>query len=219
MSYSFLAEFDLLRESREEVREKPWATAVAREALDAFFKTLRADEMLIQVSTEMVRLLTYMRDEDEYLKLAIELYEPFQPDIAHAIRQQALFKKRVHVQHQRRIRRIEKLSGYAEAVEDVERLKGRGAASAHAGVRAEHREGFELSALRARVKAAHPESARARASSDTDRPMVSNFKDSGDEFDDDDSDWEMADNDDEREPEEKAVDIALLLSELSLAGG
>ncbi|KAF8895674.1 hypothetical protein CPB85DRAFT_1202072, partial [Mucidula mucida] len=60
VSYSFLAEFDLLRESREEVRKKPWATAVAREALDAFFKTLRADETLIRVSTEMVRLLTYM---------------------------------------------------------------------------------------------------------------------------------------------------------------
>lgn len=97
MSYSFLAKFNLLRNSREEVREKPWATAVAREALDTFFKTLRADETLIRVSTEMVRLLTYMRDEEEYLNLAVELYKSFQPDIVHAIRQQALFKKRVHV--------------------------------------------------------------------------------------------------------------------------
>ncbi len=112
------------------------------------------------------------------------------------------------------------MRGYAAAVEGVEQLKGRGLASARPGVRAEHREGFELSSLHATVAAARPPIAPGSTSDVTDCMAVIELEDKEDGgASNDDSEWEMMDHDDDREPEERAVDIALQLAEMSLAGG
>ena len=42
LEYVFIGEFDLLRESRFDILEKPWARPAACEALSAFFKSAAA---------------------------------------------------------------------------------------------------------------------------------------------------------------------------------
>ena len=41
MGYTFLADFDLLRDTRQDIRSRPWATPAGRLALDNYFKVLR----------------------------------------------------------------------------------------------------------------------------------------------------------------------------------
>lgn len=65
VDFSYLSEFDILRETREDVREKQWATPQNRLLMTRFFKYIHAEEELDRVHVEVKQLLTYMVDEEE----------------------------------------------------------------------------------------------------------------------------------------------------------
>lgn len=44
VEYAFLSDFDLLRDTRQDIRSRPWATPAARLAMDQAFKLRRAKE-------------------------------------------------------------------------------------------------------------------------------------------------------------------------------
>jgi hypothetical protein len=67
VEYGFLADFDLLRDTRQDIRARPWSTPAARQAMDGYFKLLRADEEILRLNVEIPRFLTFIRDEDTYL--------------------------------------------------------------------------------------------------------------------------------------------------------
>ncbi|KAJ7239447.1 hypothetical protein C8J57DRAFT_1528105 [Mycena rebaudengoi] len=58
-----LAEFDLLRDTRNNVREQPWAQPARREAMILYFGIKRAQEEIRRLNMEIRRLITYMLDE------------------------------------------------------------------------------------------------------------------------------------------------------------
>jgi len=64
VEYAFLSDFDLLRDARQDIRRKPWATPAARLAIDQAFKLECADEEIVQLNIEVPQLATYIRDED-----------------------------------------------------------------------------------------------------------------------------------------------------------
>lgn len=112
VSYSFLGQFDLLRDARQDVRAKTWATPAGRHAMDTFYKNLRADEEITRCTLEARRLLTYMQDEERYLKAAYLFHRDENPDIAYQIRRRLRYRKRLHEEHRRRIEAIRRLPGY-----------------------------------------------------------------------------------------------------------
>ncbi|KAJ7226507.1 hypothetical protein B0H12DRAFT_1205258 [Mycena haematopus] len=67
VEYAFLADFDLLREGREDIRGEPWAQLAGRAAMDQHFKLLRADEEIVRLNVEIRRLVTFMKDEEAFL--------------------------------------------------------------------------------------------------------------------------------------------------------
>ncbi|KAJ7894413.1 hypothetical protein B0H14DRAFT_2334436 [Mycena olivaceomarginata] len=67
VEYAFVAEFDLLREGREDIRAEPWALPAGRAAMDQHFKMVRAEEEIQRLDVEIPRLITYMADEREFL--------------------------------------------------------------------------------------------------------------------------------------------------------
>ncbi|KAJ6521652.1 hypothetical protein DFH09DRAFT_1251094 [Mycena vulgaris] len=67
VEFAFLADFDLLREARQDIRQQPWALPAGRAAMDQHFKLLRADEEIQRLNVEIRRFVTYMRDEEEFL--------------------------------------------------------------------------------------------------------------------------------------------------------
>src|SRR5271156_5544293 len=63
VEYAFLSDFDLLRDTRQDIRNRPWATPAARLAMDQSFKLRRAKEEIKRLNIEIRRFATYMRDE------------------------------------------------------------------------------------------------------------------------------------------------------------
>ena len=68
VEYAFLSDFDLLRDARQDIRRKPWATPAARLAIDQAFKLERAEEEVARLNIEVPRLATYIHDEDICLR-------------------------------------------------------------------------------------------------------------------------------------------------------
>ena len=54
VEYTFLADFDLLRDTRQDIRSRPWATPAARLAMDSYFKVLHAAEEIERLNVEFL---------------------------------------------------------------------------------------------------------------------------------------------------------------------
>jgi hypothetical protein len=64
MDYVHVGEFDLLRDSRYKIGERPWSLPLVREASVAYFKICRAHEELLRVRIEARRLWSYMESRE-----------------------------------------------------------------------------------------------------------------------------------------------------------
>ncbi|OJT11774.1 hypothetical protein TRAPUB_11681, partial [Trametes pubescens] len=69
--YGFLDEFELLRDTRNNIRAKPWAQPLAREAMKKFRRVARAREELVRCNVEIRRLHTSILDENTALNCAV----------------------------------------------------------------------------------------------------------------------------------------------------
>ncbi|KAG6887899.1 hypothetical protein C0992_010309 [Termitomyces sp. T32_za158] len=68
VEYAFLADFDLLSDTHQDIRKRPWATPAARILMDEYFKIQRAHEEIKRLNIEIRRIITYMQNEEAYLK-------------------------------------------------------------------------------------------------------------------------------------------------------
>ncbi|KAJ7797030.1 hypothetical protein B0H14DRAFT_3093237 [Mycena olivaceomarginata] len=68
VEYTFLADFDILRDTRAEVQSRPWTRPAYRLAMDTYFKIERAREELVRLNTEIRRTMTWIRDEGHFLR-------------------------------------------------------------------------------------------------------------------------------------------------------
>ncbi|KAJ7831870.1 hypothetical protein B0H13DRAFT_2240523 [Mycena leptocephala] len=67
IDFTFLADFDILRDPEGNAALRPWATPGARELMDTYFKIERAKEEIDRLNIEIRRLVTYIRDERVFL--------------------------------------------------------------------------------------------------------------------------------------------------------
>ncbi|KAJ3871408.1 hypothetical protein F5051DRAFT_463789 [Lentinula edodes] len=105
VEYAFLSEFDILRDTREDIRERPWAVPANRVIITQFFKVIGAEDELSRVHQEIRRLITYMqREKDELITREQELI-PTNPMLA-------LQRGRFHEVHKKRLLSITKLPGF-----------------------------------------------------------------------------------------------------------
>lgn len=58
-----IAGFELLRDSRSEIRSKPWAEGPHREAMNLYFGIKRTHEEINRLNMEIKHLLTFMLDD------------------------------------------------------------------------------------------------------------------------------------------------------------
>jgi hypothetical protein len=85
VEYAFLADFDLLRDTREDITTKPWAKPASRLVSDSFFKMERAKEEITRLNVEIQRVITYMRDEERFLRRKEIEIKCDDPSLAHQI--------------------------------------------------------------------------------------------------------------------------------------
>ncbi|KAF7334351.1 hypothetical protein MSAN_02380000 [Mycena sanguinolenta] len=82
IDYTFLSEWDLLRDPDANAKIRPWASPAARLVLDTYFKIERAQEEIDCLNVEIRRLVTYIRDEKEYLDHKAREIEKTDPNLA-----------------------------------------------------------------------------------------------------------------------------------------
>ncbi|KAJ7603186.1 hypothetical protein FB45DRAFT_962888 [Roridomyces roridus] len=115
--YAFLADFDLLRLGREDIREKKWAAPAARVAMDEHFKLLRAEEEITRLNVEIRRFVTYMRDEEGFLihrKAVLE--ESGERALAHQVSRLRMLQGRFNAGHKKRLAKLSRDPGFSGSV-------------------------------------------------------------------------------------------------------
>ncbi|KAG2139649.1 hypothetical protein DEU56DRAFT_911908 [Suillus clintonianus] len=85
VDYAFLADFDLLRDARADISQSLWSSPAARSAMDLHFKICHAQEEIFRLNIEVCRLVTYIHDEDNYLRMSEEQLKNTNPGLAHQI--------------------------------------------------------------------------------------------------------------------------------------
>ncbi|KAI5994652.1 hypothetical protein EDD15DRAFT_2165753 [Pisolithus albus] len=113
VEYTFLADFDLLRNAtREDISQRPWASPAARAAMDHYFKVCRAEEEIERLNVEIHRIVTYLRDEDHYMKACIAQLRVTHPPLAYQVQLYHNTRARFTDHHLRLLAEISGLHGF-----------------------------------------------------------------------------------------------------------
>ncbi|KAJ6447962.1 hypothetical protein C8R45DRAFT_765319, partial [Mycena sanguinolenta] len=113
VEYAFLADFDLLRDARQDIRQEPWAPLSGRAAMEQHYKLLHATEEIQRLNIEIRRFVTYMRDEDDFLaREEGSLREEEEPGLAHQVRLLRSERRRFTAVHMERLTKLSKLPGF-----------------------------------------------------------------------------------------------------------
>ncbi|KAJ6583130.1 hypothetical protein DFH09DRAFT_912007 [Mycena vulgaris] len=68
VKYAFLADFDILRDTRVEIQSRPWTRPVYQVAMDRYFRIQRAWEEIQRLNVEIPRVVTWIRNENTFLR-------------------------------------------------------------------------------------------------------------------------------------------------------
>jgi hypothetical protein len=116
VEYVFLADFDLLSDTREDIQERRWATPAARQLMDQYFKMERAREEITRLNVEIPRLATFIRDEEAFLLAYETTLSACNPTLAHQLRSSRLKLCRFNDIHVKRLLKLAKLPGFTGTI-------------------------------------------------------------------------------------------------------
>ncbi|KAJ7087535.1 hypothetical protein B0H15DRAFT_781217, partial [Mycena belliarum] len=108
-----LADFDLLRDTRTDIRKLPWANPARREAAALYFGIKRAKEEIQRLDVEIKRLITFMIDEhvDYYRAIASRMFTD--PQMARQLSQRYQYAARINQSVVERLVKASKLPGFS----------------------------------------------------------------------------------------------------------
>ncbi|KAF7371734.1 hypothetical protein MVEN_00029900 [Mycena venus] len=117
VEYAFLADFDFLRVTDEDVLKKPWSRPAYRLAMDSYFKIERAREEIVWLNNEIRRLVTWINDEDHFLrKQESEMANAGDTDLAVLVRRYRLERGRSDMGHMKHLWRLAKTPGFTGSI-------------------------------------------------------------------------------------------------------
>ena len=123
MEYAFLADFDLLRDTREDISTKPWVTPSGRAAMDLHFKMARAKEEILHLNIEVRRVATFLKDEEHFLQESINLALDSHPAPAHQIDVYRNVRARYRAHHLQQLAVMTTLPGFSGTIVPGKSLK------------------------------------------------------------------------------------------------
>jgi hypothetical protein len=113
VDYSFLAEFDLLRLTRTDIRQAEWTAPARREGTTKYFKLCRAREEIVRLNIEICRLRTAIRDEEMNACLVIAQLSEEDPALSAEIRRRWSLRSQVNKQLIQQLDQVESLDGFS----------------------------------------------------------------------------------------------------------
>ncbi|KAI0261464.1 hypothetical protein BC834DRAFT_788886, partial [Gloeopeniophorella convolvens] len=111
-SYESLAEFELLRECRDDIRQQPWADSVNRQAALYALKIERAKEEREHLNIEVARLVNWMKTEESLLAATIIQLGEDQSTLTTEVQDLLSRRLRQNELHRSRILQIYQLSHF-----------------------------------------------------------------------------------------------------------
>lgn len=114
---AFLSEFDLLRDSRQDVRQKEWAKPAMRVLIDNYFKWIRAAEEIERLNVEIPRLVTWMRDEAAVLARAVASVAEEDPSLAFELRRRLTAQNIINARITAKLEATARLHGFTGSLE------------------------------------------------------------------------------------------------------
>ncbi|TFK80109.1 hypothetical protein K466DRAFT_605604 [Polyporus arcularius HHB13444] len=112
MEMTSLAEFDLLRDAREDVRQYDWAKRLHRQAMNLHFNIKRAHEEIERLNVEIPRLFTYMVDRHYDLQQAIAATSSTDPALSYELRTRWEYEDRISARITGRLYATAQLKGF-----------------------------------------------------------------------------------------------------------
>ncbi|KAJ7236144.1 hypothetical protein C8J57DRAFT_1530245 [Mycena rebaudengoi] len=112
VEYTFLADFDILRDTRDSIQSKPWTRPAYRLALDKYFRIQRAAEEIKRLNIKIRRHVTWIDDEDVFLKGEEKRHQTTNPPLACQISQYRQERSRSDGTHMRRYWALAKTPGF-----------------------------------------------------------------------------------------------------------
>lgn len=110
--YGFLEEFSLLQGTRNDVREKPWASPVVRETIKLRRRLARAKEEIERLNVEVRRLHTAIRDESRLFKTTLLSLKDSNSWLYGPVLEFTTYRRRINAALLERIRQIYDLPGF-----------------------------------------------------------------------------------------------------------
>ena len=117
-----LADFDLLRDTRNDIRSLPWTEPSRREACTLYFGIRRAEEEILRLNVEMARLLTYMLDVHVDYQVAITACKDVNPALSKELEREWKHLDRVHRSIARRLADTSRLKGFTGLLQGGSRV-------------------------------------------------------------------------------------------------
>ncbi|KAJ7796630.1 hypothetical protein B0H13DRAFT_2245375 [Mycena leptocephala] len=111
IDFTFLADFDILRDPEGNAALRPWATPGARELMDTHFKIERAKEEIHRLNIEIRRLVTYIQDERVFLLAKEAEVRETNPQLAFFIGKYRMQRGRFDEDHMKRLRTMARKLG------------------------------------------------------------------------------------------------------------
>ena len=117
-----LADFDLLRDARKDIRTLPWTEPLRREAMTLYFSIKRAHEEIQRLNVEIRRLITFMIDEhaDFYHAIANTLF--VDPPLASYLSRKWEHHNEVSTHIAHRLYKTSQLVGFSGSLEPGQRV-------------------------------------------------------------------------------------------------
>ncbi|KAJ7747085.1 hypothetical protein B0H14DRAFT_3097053 [Mycena olivaceomarginata] len=116
VNYGFLGEFDLLHDTTDSIGSRPWTRRSYRLAMDSYFKILRAREEIQRLNIEIKCVVTWIDDEDRFLRKKEEELKGTDPLLAVQVSQYRLRRGRSDVYHMHRFWALTKVPGFTGSV-------------------------------------------------------------------------------------------------------
>jgi len=108
-----LADFDILRDTRQDIRSLPWAQPSNREATNLYFGVKRANEEILRLNVEIRRLISYMFDSHCQLYIEIQARLFTDPNIAHELSIHWQLSQKIYMEIAEQLVKTSKLHGFS----------------------------------------------------------------------------------------------------------
>ena len=112
MSAVTVADFDLLRDTRQDIRTLEWAQPANREGTVMYFGIKRAKEEICRLNVEIHRLLTFLYDDYADHFRAVTKNIIINPPVATEISSQWSYRERIHETIVKRLIQTSRLPGF-----------------------------------------------------------------------------------------------------------